>query len=111
MHFAASNDYFISNYEDVDDYYEATSELNLDPDLEVDVRIKRDASGYMNVSVSWRSIDTASVYTIQWSRTGCIVEKCSVDTAMFASVLEDETQMVSCCLILCNDQHVLQLLW
>ena len=90
--------------------------MNSDTYLEVDIRIKRDVSGHMNVSVSWRSIDTASVYTVQWSRTGCIVEKCPVDTDVFASVLEDETQTVRCCPLLCGGQNVLhrsyfQLLW
>ena len=113
---AASNDYFIGDYEDADDYYDDAPEVNSHPDLEVDVRIKRDVSGHMNVSLSWRSIDTASVYTVQWSRTGCIVEKCTVDTDVFASVLEDEAQTVRCCPLLCGGQHVLhtsyfELLW
>ncbi|KAI0229733.1 hypothetical protein LSAT2_019839 [Lamellibrachia satsuma] len=87
-----TSDYFGNDDQYVDADYAAKPEVTLDPDLQVDVHVEHRVDGHLKTAVSWRSLASASVYTVQWCRTGCIVNECSVNGEIFASAVEDEAQ-------------------
>ena len=105
---AATSDYFGNDDQYVDADYAAKPEVTLDPDLQVDVHVEHSVDGHLKTSVSWRSLAPASIYTVQWCRTGCIVNECSVNGEIFASAVEVEAQKVRCYLVCAaNNNHLL----